>query len=249
MYIGRSLSVYGQYCETEVSLFNQIVRENDIVVDAGANIGAFAVPISKMVGDKGLVYCFEPQPFLCTVLSTNLLANGCVNARAMSVALGSEAGKITVPNFNYRREDNFGGISFAHERTEIREKSGALGIAQMRLDDVIDVPRLRLIKADVEGMELSLLNGAKQLIETHRPYLYLECDKPGATDALIAFLKEYDYNCYWHVSAFYDPKNWKGHGADVFGNVTCVNLLCTPKGAHVEKFKPAIDSTTHPRNT
>ncbi len=113
IYIGRSLAVYGQYCESEIQLFKQILRPGDIAVDAGANIGAFAVPISKILGDQGTLYAFEPQPYLFSILSANLLANNCVNTRALSVALGDETGKITVPNLNYQAENNFGGISFA----------------------------------------------------------------------------------------------------------------------------------------
>jgi FkbM family methyltransferase len=247
IYIGRSLSIYGQYCESEVSLFRQIIREGDIVVDAGANIGAFAVPISQMIGDNGLLYAFEPQPFLCSVLSTNLLTNGCSNARPMSVALGDEMGKITVQNINYAAKNNFGGISFATERANVAKNSAALGIPKMRLDDILDVPRLRLIKADVEGMELALLNGAKDLLETHKPYLYLECDSPEPADPLIAFLKQYDYQCFWHVSTFYDAKNWKEHTEDVFGNVVCVNMLCAPKEANVTNFAVANGSASHPK--
>jgi FkbM family methyltransferase len=248
IYIGRSLSVYGQYCESEVQLFKQILRKGDIVVDAGGNIGAFSVPLSKTVGDAGMVYAFEPQPFLCSILSANLITNGCVNTRALSVALGDNPGQITVPPLNYGAKNNFGGISFAKERPAMPKGSGALGIAKMRLDDVLDVPRLRLIKADVEGMELALLNGATRLIETHKPYLYLECDKVEATDALIGFLQNYDYQCFWHISAFYDPNNWKNHAPNIFGKTTCVNMLCAPKGTVVQNFAPATDRASHPKS-
>ena len=173
IYIGRSLAVYGQYCESEVELFKKIVRKGDIVVDAGANIGAFSVPLSKLTGDEGVVYSFEPQAFLCSILSANLLENKCFNVRALSVALGDKPGKISVPNFNYAVKNNFGGISFVTKKRSSPKGSGSLGIPQARLDDVIDVPRLRLIKVDVEGMELALLKGAAGVIETHRPYLYL----------------------------------------------------------------------------
>jgi FkbM family methyltransferase len=247
MYIGRSLEVYGQYCESEVDLFQQILRKGDIVVDAGANIGAFTVPISKMIGSEGMVYAFEPQPFLCSLLSLNLLANDCFNARALSIALGERAGKITVPNFNYGARNNFGGISFAAPHPKIEAGTGALGIAKMRLDDVIDVPALRLIKADVEGMELAFLKGAKKILKTHKPYLYLECDKVDAADALIGFLESLGYRCFWHISALFDEGNWKGCAENVFGNATCVNLLCVPDDTKVEKFNPATDSTSHPR--
>ena len=52
---GRALDVYGQYSEGEVEVFRQLVRMGDIVVDAGANVGMFTVPLADMVGLSGEV--------------------------------------------------------------------------------------------------------------------------------------------------------------------------------------------------
>jgi len=247
IYIGRSLSIYGQYCESEIRLFKQILRTGDIAVDAGANIGAFAIPISKMLGETGMLYAFEPQPYLCSILSANLLANDCINTRAMSIALSDGTGKITVQNIDYKAKNNFGGISFASENHNFKADSGHIGIAKMRLDDVISIPRLRFIKADVEGMELTLIKGASQLINRYKPYLYLECNKPESADALCTYLDQFNYQYYWHISPFFDADNWRNHKEDIFGNVSCVNLLCAPQSTNLKNFIPANGTVSHPR--
>ncbi len=39
MYVGRSLDVYGEFCEEEVAVFDQLLRPGMTVLDIGANIG------------------------------------------------------------------------------------------------------------------------------------------------------------------------------------------------------------------
>ena len=119
----------------------------------------------------------------------------------------------------------------------------------MRLDDVIHVPRLRLIKADVEGMELALVKGASELIKMYKPYLYLECDKPESVDALCAYLDHFDYQYFWHISPFFAAENWNDHETNIFGHVACVNLICAPHGTIVKNFKPANGRKSHPKFT
>ena len=55
------MDTYGEWAEGELNLFLQIVRPGDIVLDVGANIGAFTVPLAKRVGMSGRIYAFEPQ--------------------------------------------------------------------------------------------------------------------------------------------------------------------------------------------
>ena len=61
VYIGRSLDQYGEYCEGEVELFRQVIREGDVVFDAGANIGAHTVFFARATGPRGIVFAFEPS--------------------------------------------------------------------------------------------------------------------------------------------------------------------------------------------
>ena len=56
--VGRSLSMYGEWSEHEVVLFSQLVSPGDTIYDVGANLGAFTIPLSKMVGEHGRVVAF-----------------------------------------------------------------------------------------------------------------------------------------------------------------------------------------------
>src|SRR5512139_1143204 len=61
IYIGRSLSVYGEYSEAEVAFLSRLLAPGDTVVEAGANIGSITVPLARVVGAGGRLIGFEPQ--------------------------------------------------------------------------------------------------------------------------------------------------------------------------------------------
>ena len=109
-YIGKSLELYGEYCEHEVVLFSKLINEGDIVLEIGANIGSQTVSLSRMVGNKGMVYAFEPQPVLFQNLCANLSINSCHNVRAFPFACGGNEGHIFLPEVNYNQVNNFGAI-------------------------------------------------------------------------------------------------------------------------------------------
>ena len=46
----RSLGLYGEWSEFEASMFLNLLEQDDVVIDVGANIGAFTIPMAKKVG-------------------------------------------------------------------------------------------------------------------------------------------------------------------------------------------------------
>jgi 2-polyprenyl-3-methyl-5-hydroxy-6-metoxy-1,4-benzoquinol methylase len=61
-FIGHGLEKYGEYSEAEIALWRQIIKPGWTVLDVGANIGALTLPMAQLVGVKGRVFVFEPQP-------------------------------------------------------------------------------------------------------------------------------------------------------------------------------------------
>ena len=103
-----------------------------------------------------------------------------------------------------------------------------------------DLPSLRLLKIDVEGMERDVLQGSAALIAKHRPLLYVENDRLEKSRALIEWIMAAGYRLWWHFPALYNPENHFGVRENVypgkyFGirenalpSVTSVNMLCQP---------------------
>ena len=83
-YIGKCFELYGQYSESEVSVFRGFVKPGDTALDIGANIGSLTVPMSHFVGDKGRVYAVELHIDTYHALCANLALNGIRNVKALN---------------------------------------------------------------------------------------------------------------------------------------------------------------------
>lgn len=222
IYLGRSMITYGEFSEREWHLLNQLVHPGNIVIEAGANMGSFTVPIAKNVGAGGMVFAFEPQAIVFQQMTANVALNDLINVQTFNAGCGSEPGWMNLARLNPQSEMNFGGVSLDKIQTD-----AGIRVRIEKLDDMIDPPRLNLIKADVEGMELEVLNGAKGLIEQHRPILYLECHAEEAPP-LIDFGEALGYDMYWHLPRMFNPDNFFGHEENLFGFIISKNMLCVP---------------------
>ena len=144
----------------------------------------------------------------------------------------------------------WGGIRIEHLKSAAKP-AGQLGqiVPVFPLDEVYDLNRLRLIKIDVEGMELDVLHGAERTIGRFRPILYVENEFPERSEPLLRRLSELDYATYWHVVSFFNPRNFRKNPDNLFGQGTCVNNLCVPtelKG-EIRGLRAVADVSEHPR--
>ena len=205
----------------EVDLFRVVLRENDVVFDVGANIGAFSVPLSKMVGARGLVLCFEPLRHLSQILAANLALNELTNAHVLNLAVGKEVGTVPVPLFDYGGVGNYGAHSLLvkQEWSRILHETVPLGTLDAYLSLVDDVCP-RLIKVDVEGMELDVLKGATALLQKCSPVLHLENNCIKDSKKVLQYLTDdlsYD-KIYWDIHMIYQPDNFFGAKEDVISS-------------------------------
>ena len=162
----------------------------------------------------------EVDVFRQCVRPGDVALNELGNVRALPVALGRAAGRTKVPALDYRGANNFGGIALGAAEGE--------DVAVVVLDEV-ELPKVRLIKVDVEGMELDVLAGARQTLARHRPILYVENDRADKAEALVARLLEDGYRMWWHTPPLYNPANFLGNPQNVFGNIVSFNMLCLPR--------------------
>ena len=203
-------------------VFAEFVRPGDTVVEAGANIGAHTVPLAKLVGGTGNVLAFEPQPHIFHMLCGNLALNGCYNVNAYPMALGEEGDHRMLPRIDYDSDFNFGGVAL--------EGSGEWEVSVASLDR-LNLKSLRLLKADVEGMEIGVLLGARETIKRCRPYLYIENDRPVNSDRLISLIAELGYtNIREHTPDLYTQDNYRRCRENMFPGYRIIshNLLCSP---------------------
>ena len=235
-YIGRSLDLYGEYSEEELRLLLQLIRPSDTIVEVGANIGALTIPFAKATSaGGGGVIAFEPQRLIFQTLCANAALNSLTNLRAFQYACGEEQDTIFVPEIDYSQPNNFGGL-------ELGSHTSGEEVAMIRLDD-LDLPACRLLKVDVEGMELPVLKGGRELIERCKPALYVENDRKEKSEELIRYIASLGYQMFWHRPMLFNPDNFFEHRENVFSNVASHNMLCVTGAAKIEGLEPVMVPT------
>jgi len=223
IYIGRSLSVYGEYSEAEVAFLSRLLAPGDTVVEAGANIGSITVPLARVVGAGGRLIAFEPQRVAFTLLCANCALNELGQIEPRRAAVGATPGEIVVPVLPQDRALNFGGVALSGSGSGDR-------VPVVRIDD-LGLDACRLIMADVEGMEASVIKGARDTIGMHRPILYVENNQQERSPALIALVQSLGYRAFWHFPPLFSAMNFAGVAENVLGPAVSTNMLCLPRGA------------------
>jgi len=221
IYVGRSLDLYGEFSEGEVKIFEQILKPDMVAVDAGANIGCHTLAMARLVAPKGAVFAVEAQRVLHQVLCANVALNAITNVVTHHAALGDAEDTIFVPQIDYEKGGNYGGIELGgFERGER---------VAVKTIDGLGLPSCQFIKIDVEGMENEVLAGATETLARHRPVLYVENDRRDRSRELIDRLFAADYRLFWHLPTLFNPDNHFGNSENVFGNLISRNMFCLPK--------------------
>lgn len=157
------------------------------VVDAGANIGLISVPLAQRLAPRGgTVMAFEPQRLIYYMLAGNTVLAGLDNLVCLQLALGDAEGEVVVPRLDPHQPQDFGMVSLAGE-------GGSGDRVRLITIDSLDLPRLDLLKIDVEQLEIRVLNGASQTIARCRPLIWIEV-WPAMHAEVHAWMEAHDYD-------------------------------------------------------
>lgn len=173
MICGESLRFpvrWSRYYETDYEpetfqFFRKNLKPGDTVLDIGAHIGLFSVLTSRLVGDGGKVYAFEPTPFTRGVLQEVIRLNGCDgNVEVLPEAVADKAG--TTYFFDTGTE-----VSNANSLVQTERSMEKIEIPVTSVDAFVAERGITIncLKIDVEGAEYDLLKGAKKVLTEHRP--------------------------------------------------------------------------------
>jgi FkbM family methyltransferase len=217
---GRSFDLYGEAYEPQISLMLKFINPGDVVIDAGANIGAMTIPLAKAVGDAGRVIAFEPQEFLYYVLCGNIAANNLYNVKAYNKAVGDVTGQtMYCPSQRLKNKDDvpfyddelqhFGGVYLTPEpRFDTDNEIGTMAIDDLELD------RADFLKIDIEGDELKALEGALETIERFKPLMFIE-SMPWSLPKIAEALRKLKYTFRSCRMCFFNPRNFFNNAVDV----------------------------------
>lgn len=223
-YVGRSIELYGEYCETRVELFRQIVQPGDIAVDVGAYIGVGTLALGKAVGSEGAVIAIEAQRLIHQMLCANAALNSLTNVYAPLMAAGEEPEQQVVPILSPRVENNFAALGLKDQ-----EWDGGDAVPVNSVDS-FELRRCRLLVVDVEGMELEVLRGAEATLATCAPIVYVANHRRDKSPPLISHLLDRGYQLYWDVSPVWRPGNFAGNDRNHFAETVVVGMIGIPPG-------------------
>ncbi len=224
-FIGRSLDVYGEWCEGELATMFQILEPGHLVIDVGANIGTHTIPLAKKVTEAGLVLAFEPQRQVFGYLAANVSLNNLLHVVTYQQALGSSPGQVRIPLRDPRLEFNFGGVN-----VEAAQDGESVDVLEL---DNLNIERCKLIKIDVEGMERKVIEGAQGTIRRSRPVLFVETTTVNHRE-VVEILRDFRYESWWHIASYYNRENFSNNSENIFSDIHPeTNLLCFPKESAV----------------
>ncbi|MFC2060355.1 FkbM family methyltransferase [Chloroflexota bacterium] len=148
--------------ELTTAAFKSSVKEGDVVLDLGANLGYYSLLAARLVGGKGRVYSFEPEPRNFRLLLKNIELNGYDNITPLQKAVSD---KTEMLKLFISSEDS--GAHTIRESVDSRDYKESIDMEVVKLDEFFagNTKPINVIKMDVEGSEPKAFQGMEKIIE------------------------------------------------------------------------------------
>ncbi len=174
----NSLKHYDIDVEPDLHACRSLLKEGDIVLDVGANIGVYTRFCSEFVGPTGRVISLEPVPETYSYLTGNVRALNLTNVQCFNVAASDhddESGRMSIPQYDT------GGRNLY---TAKLSSEGNVAVKVARLDTLFPDLTPSFIKCDVEGHEVACIKGALNLIRRCQPNWLVEVSRKETFELL-----------------------------------------------------------------
>ena len=184
--VGREICTRGYYEPGTVKVIREFLKPGMVFIDLGAQVGQYTL---LAAGLGATVHSFEPDTETFRLLRHNVSANGLANVRVNPCAVAERCKRAI---FYSGKSDNIGVSSLRQSE----DSSVTYEVECVSLDAYVErshIPRVDLVKIDVEGAELEVLQGARKLLGgPGKPHLIVEfCENnQAAFDSSSAKLEE-----------------------------------------------------------
>jgi FkbM family methyltransferase len=190
-------AAYKRYVEAgPIERLREFVPEGSLVIDVGANVGFFSVQFAQWVGASGKVISIEPEDRNYDGLISALKRKG-LESRVQ--AFKAVAAATSDPTFLE--------INDLHPADHKLSRDGTgIAVDAVTLDSLVEDKgafRPGLIKIDVQGAEMLVLQGAPDILRLSMPALFIELDENAlrkfgtSVSAILNHLSQYGYETYW----------------------------------------------------
>ena len=207
-----------------INFLKKNLRKGAVFLDIGANIGAYTLIGSKLVGENGKVFAFEPVGNIRETLNTNISTNNLKNITVIDQAVYDK--NIDLELFISNKK-NKGMSSIYRHSQESGEKETVKAI---KIDDFVklnNVPKIDLIKLDIEGAELNAILGMTKTIHRFHPTFIMEI-----SDDILENSSQEKNN----IFSLMKTLNYKPYSIDSKGYI--VNISRKNKNYHNYVFTP-----------
>lgn len=171
----------------------KLVKNGDLVVDIGANLGYFSAYAAAAAGKQGQVFCFEPEAknFKYLKVNCDLIQQRGLKCSAYKLAASSACGKAIL---NVHRYSTYHAIEDDHHHLDKIESTQVINT--VTLDEWTEsqgIRRISLLKIDTEGHEPRVLEGSRRLFESKAiDFVILECRSKQLASFIDNFCQEFN---------------------------------------------------------
>jgi FkbM family methyltransferase len=206
LYLGNDLSrqlfVAGCVEPNEFAFLAQILVPGAVFVDGGANEGLYTLFAARGVGANGVVLSVEPSRREFDRLTCNVRLNKLDNVRLHRLALADQDGEaeLAIAGYEHEGQNTLGAFVHHGVALERTERVVLRTLDHLAADEHLE--RLDVLKLDVEGAELRVLLGARDVLQKFRPILLFEVVEPalrkqgGSFEQIREFLGNLQYGLF-----------------------------------------------------
>ena len=174
--------------EVELRLLSVLCSRDEVAIDVGAYTGTYTIGLS--IHSKSVI-AVEPQPRQAEALRRAMPSNVTVIEVALSHVAGRAVMRLSSPGGGSMSRLDC-GLSLTKEWPEI--------LVRLMPMDELHAARVGFVKIDVEGHEVEVLRGAKNILLVDKPHIIVEAEErydAHAVSRVEGFLREFGYNGYF----------------------------------------------------
>jgi FkbM family methyltransferase len=220
-YVPTAIFLFGIWEPVMTAYLMRTLKEGDIFIDIGANIGYYAALAGISVGSTGKVYAIEASPHIYTSLQETIATNKLPSVKAFNVAVTDKACDVSVWLAD---EGNLSRTTIVESMIDRARAGFEAKVRGLPLDQILpvqDILDARVIKIDVEGAEWLVLQGIKALLPrlSDRTQIFVEATAKSLADVgvdMAQFLRLFTDAGFepWVVNAqfnepYYPMRDWE----------------------------------------
>lgn len=158
-----------------LQIIRAILKEEDSFVDIGTNKGLISLQALSIIGSKGHVFCFEPNPELVSYINKNFKINFFKNFTVINRPLSNIKEKV---KFAIGKQHAFSKITTSINQTKF-DVEKYLDLETIKFDEYIydsveNIENISLVKIDAEGHDIKIIIGMKKFLSNIKPTLIFE---------------------------------------------------------------------------